>query len=149
MGFGEMAAQQRAIQEALEALRQEMASQREQMLGDLGSIASDMEKTAREMDLSQVTPQTLNRQRQILSRMLDAQRSIRQRGKSKDREAQQGKTYSYRGPGSLPGDLGATDNPLRRRLQEALDEGYPPEYQALIRHYFESLIQDAISGEKN
>jgi len=149
MGFGQMAARQRAIQEALEALRREMAAQRQQLMGDLGNIASDMEKTASELARSQVTPQTLNRQRQILSRMLDAQHSIRQRGKSKDREARQGKTYTYRGPGTLPAELGETDNPLRLRLQEALDQGYPPEYQALIRHYFESLIQDAISGETN
>lgn len=139
----QLAAQQRAIQQALQELRQELARQQQQMLGDLGKVASDMEQTARELQQRNLTPETLNRQQQILSRMLDAQKSMRQRGKSREREAESGKDMAYRGPGSLPANLGESNNPLRQYLRDALKEGYPTEYQSLIRSYFESLIEDA------
>ncbi|MBT3603903.1 MAG: DUF4175 family protein [Candidatus Latescibacteria bacterium] len=142
-GLEQLAAQQRAIQQALEQLRQELARQQQQMLGDLGKVASDMDQTAKELRQRQLTPETLKRQQQILSRMLDAQKSMRQRGKSRQREAERGKDVAYRGPGSLPTHLGEGDNPLRQYLRDALKEGYPTEYQSLIRNYFESLMKDA------
>jgi len=44
-----LAAQQRAIRDALNALRGELARQQRDMLGDLGKIASDMRETASEL----------------------------------------------------------------------------------------------------
>ena len=137
-----LAAQQRAIQDALDALRDELAQQRREMLGDLGKIAGDMRETARELAQRQISPQTLTRQRQILSRLLDAQRAMRERGKSKKRQARTGENITYRGPGSLPANLGEADNPLRRLMRDALKQGYSAEYQALIRRYFENLIAE-------
>ena len=141
----QLAAQQRAIQQALEEMRQELARQQQQMLGDLGKVASDMDQTAKELQQRNLTPETLQRQQQILSRMLDAQKSMRQRGKSRQREAETGQDVAYQGPGSLPINLGESNNPLRQYLRDALKEGYPTEYQSLIRNYFESLIKDAPS----
>ena len=138
-----LAAQQRAIRDALNALRGELARQQREMLGDLGKIASDMRETASELLQRRVAPQTLMRQRQILSRLLDAQQAMRSRGKSKKRQARTGVNLTYRGPGTLPADLGEADNPLRHLMRDALKEGYSPEYQALIRRYFENLIEDA------
>ena len=148
MNLGQMAARQQAIRQALDALRQQLEAQRQQVLGDLGNIASEMEETAGDFRRQQITPQTLDRQRRILSRLMDAQRSVRQRGWSKAREARRGRDVAYRGPGSLPADLGEADNPLRRRLREALREGYAIEYQDLIRRYFEALMQDAVAGKQ-
>ncbi|MCZ6634291.1 MAG: hypothetical protein O7G87_12865 [bacterium] len=148
-GFDQLAAEQMALQKALDALRQQLARQQQQMLGELGGIASDMEQTAKDLQRKAVNRQTLNRQRQILSRLLDAQRSIRSRGKSRQREAKIGATFAYQGPGSLPAGLGEVDNPLRKRLAEALKAGYSAEYQTLIRKYFESLIQDAGTRQDN
>ena len=53
-----LAAQQRAIRDALNALRGELARQQREMLGDLGKIASDMQETARELLQRRVAPQT-------------------------------------------------------------------------------------------
>ncbi|MCE2434997.1 MAG: hypothetical protein J4F29_19060, partial [Candidatus Latescibacteria bacterium] len=118
-----LAAQQRAIRDALNALRGELARQQREMLGDMGKIASDMRETARELLQRQVAPQTLMRQRQILSRLLDAQQAMKSRGKSKKRQARTGENLTYRGPGSLPADLGEADNPLRHLMRDALKEG--------------------------
>ena len=50
---------------------------------------------------------------------------------------------AYRGPGSLPGDLGEREDPLRQRLAQALRGDMPTEYRTLVKRYFELLMQDA------
>ncbi len=147
MSFARMAARQRAILQALQEVRRWMGSRRQALLGDLDHIASEMEAVVQEMQDRRAGSGTLERQRRILSRLLDAQRSIRQRGRSSERRARRGSDLAYQGPGSLPGNLGEADNPLRKRLREALDAGFAVEYQRLIRSYFESLMQDALKRE--
>ena len=147
MSLAQMAARQRAIQQALQEIRREMGSRRHALLGDLDNIASEMEAVIEEMKSRRAGSRTLERQRRILARLLDAQRSIRERGRSRERRARRGSDLAYQGPGSLPPDLGEADNPLRRRLRDALDAGFAVEYQRLIRSYFESLMQDALKRE--
>ncbi len=147
MSLARMAARQRAILQALQETRRRMGSRRQALLGDLDHIASEMDAVVQEMQERRAGSGTLERQRRILSRLLDAHRSIRQRGRSTERRARRGSDLSYRGPGTLPPDLGEADNPLRKRLREALDAGFAIEYQRLIRSYFESLMQDALKRE--
>ena len=147
ISLSRMAARQRAILQALQEVRRRMGSRRQALLGDLDNIASEMEAVIQEMQDRRADSGTLERQRRILSRLLDAQRSIRQRGRSTERRARRGSDLAYRGPGSLPPNLGEADNPLRKRLREALDAGFAIEYQRLIRSYFESLMQDALTRE--
>ena len=52
-----------------------------------------------------------------------------------------------RTPGDLPQDLGERENVLREDLLKALKEGYPKEYEELIRHYFEALAREQIGTE--
>ncbi len=142
-----MAARQRAIQQALREIRQQMGSRRQALLGDLDNIASEMEAVIQEMKNRNAGSRTMERLRRILARLLDAQRSIQERGRSKERHARRGSDLAYQGPGSLPPNLGEADNPLRDRLREALDAGFATEYQRLIRRYFEALMQDALKRE--
>jgi hypothetical protein len=91
----------------------------------------------------------VERQREILSRMLDATRSIRQRGFSEERQSEVGKDYRYAGPWALPEDLGQGTDPLREAMLRALKEGYPGEYRALIRGYFEGLVKERAEKEED
>jgi hypothetical protein len=115
------------------------------MLGRLDRVGEEMDRVLGEMR-DRVTRRTVERQRQILGRMLDATRSIRQQGLSEERESEAGKTYRYAGPSALPEGLGEGADPLREAMLRALKEGYPGEYRALIRGYFEALAKDR--GEK-
>jgi len=146
-GLGSLSAEQQAIQQMLDELRQKFGPQEGDALGDLGKVSEDMEEVARQLGRNQLDNRTVDRQRKILSRMLDAQRALRQRGFSNDREARTGASFAYRGPGSLPADLGESDNPLRDRLREALGQGYLEEDQNLIRRYFDRLMEDAAPGK--
>ncbi len=141
--LGRMAAEQQAIQQMLDAIRKRLGTQEGRVLGDLGTVSGEMEDVAKDLERGDLTRHTLERQRRILSRLLDAQRSARQRGFSRAREARGGGVFVYRGPNALPEHLGEGVNPLRTRLRDALSEGYPDGYQPLIRRYFGRLIDEA------
>ncbi len=136
-----LAAQQMALQRAIEGLAQRIGRRRD-ILGRIDQLGQEMEKVAQDLQRQQVTSQTLERQRRILSRLLDAQRSLRKAGFSRKRESQVGQDRTRPGPIALPPDLGEREDMLRYELQKALKQGYPREYEELLIKYFE-----AISGE--
>ena len=134
----QMAAQQEALRRQLK----EMSRNRElnnQVMGDLNKIAEQMEESIQELQRARANRRTVQRQQQILTRLLDASRSMQQRGQEKKREAREGKTIDRPGPS----DLSPTEqaDQLRRALLRALESGYAPDYQELIKRYFELLQQ--------
>jgi hypothetical protein len=69
--------------------------------------------------------------------MLDATRSMQERGKDEKRESRTGEAESRVGPDALP-EAEQLDA-LRRDLIRALEAGYAPDYEELIKRYFEQL----------
>jgi hypothetical protein len=111
------------------------------MLGDLQRIAQDMREVQTDLAQGNVNPETVRKQERILSRLLDSQRSMRERDFEQRRRAESGRTIRRAGPGELdPSTLEGRDQ-LRRDLLKALEEGYARDYEALIRKYFELLEQ--------
>lgn len=134
----QMAAQQQAIKKQLDEIRRNPEA-RGNLLGDLERIGQQMEETISELQRRQVEPRMIERQQQILQRLLDAQRSIHQRGKEDRRQAQEGRDFSRESPDDLPPEDAAEK--LRRDLIRALESGYAPDYEELIKRYFELLQQ--------
>jgi len=91
-------------------------------------------------DLAQgsLQPQTLRKQERILSRLLDSQRSMRERDFEQRRRAEAGREYLRSGVPDSDLSKQSRDQ-LRRDLLKAIEEGYSRDYQALIRNYFELL----------
>jgi len=142
-----LAAEQAAVKKSLEQLLQEFG-QRSEVLGRLDQSAKDMEDVVKDLQQRRADRQTIQRQQQILSRLLDAQRSMRERDYSKEREAQTGKTYRALDPGNLPADLGEKKNRLYEDLLRALRENYTPDYKALIQRYFDALTKEQQESKK-
>jgi small-conductance mechanosensitive channel len=136
-----LAAQQRALQEAIQELAQRIGTRRD-ILGRVDQLGQEMEKVAQDLQRQQMTPQTTERQRRILSRLLDAQRSLRKAGFSQKRESQVGQEQIHPRSISLPSDFGERENLLRYELQKALKQGYPREYEELLIKYFEALSDE-------
>ncbi len=134
----QMAAQQEALRRQLKELsrNRELNSK---ALGDLNKIAEQMEETIQELQRQRVDRQTVQRQQQILTRLLDAARSIRERGKDKKRESRSADDVLRQSPGALTPAQQADE--LRRALLRALESGYAPDYEELIKRYFELLQQ--------
>ena len=139
-----MAAQERLIEDA-RRLAREFGDRRE-ILGRLDDTADEMEKALAEMEESGASQQTVDRQKRILSRLLDAQRSLRRREYTRERLSRPGEEYARERPGALPDDATRATQQLREDLLRAMERAYPGEYRDLIRAYFEGLTQDASGG---
>ncbi len=135
-----LAAQQEALRKSLEELQREMGARRD-ILGRLDQVAKDMEEVAKDLAGQRIDQRTVDRQKRILSRLLDSQRSVRERDFSRKRQAQAGKNIPRASPGPLPPDLGSAKSSLAEDLLRAQKEGYTPDYLELIRLYFEALAR--------
>lgn len=141
-----LAAEQAAVKKSLEQLLQEFG-QRGEILGRLDQTAKDMEEVVKDLQQRRVDRPTIERQQRILSRLLDAQRSMRERDFSKERQAETGKTHRAVDPGSLPADFGEKKNRLYEDLLRALRENYTRDYKDLIQRYFDALTKEQQKGE--
>ena len=134
----QMAMQQQAMRQQLEQLSRERALAR-QLAGDLDRIAEQMETTVQQLNAHSPDRELQTRQQQILTRLLDASRAMQERGRQRQREGQTGEQILRESPDGLSA-AGAREQ-LRRALLDALESGYTPDYQELIRRYFELLQQ--------
>lgn len=135
-----LAAEQRQLQQMMEDLNKTIGDQSD-ILGRLDEVAKEMGDVADELTFQQrnINPQTIKRQQQILSRLLDAQKSMRTRDYSKKRESEGGKNYLPRRIAELPQNMGEQQIKMREDLLRALKEGYSRDYKELIKKYFDAL----------
>jgi methyl-accepting chemotaxis protein len=142
----DMQARIRQLGEQQEKIKQELKELsrnpelRGKALGDLDRIAEQMEETIRELQQFRNDRNMMQRQQEILTRLLDASRSMNKRGREKRRESQSGEEIDRESPGEFTPDERADQ--LRRDLIRALESGYSRDYEELIKRYFE-LLQNA------
>jgi hypothetical protein len=141
----QLAAQQEALRNQLQELNDELGS-RGQILGRLDALGEEMKKVADDLARSKVDRRTIERQQRILSRMLDAQRSVNRREYSRKRKAEQGVDVVRRGP-DYPDENRPGNGWLSDIIEQALKERYPREYEQLIKAYFKSLQSEGASLE--
>ncbi len=140
--LSKMAAQQQAIQKGAKDLADEQRNSKEgskKAQDDLRKIADDMQEVISQMHEKGISPETVQRQERILSRLLEAQRSINERDKDQSRESKPGEAMKHDAPREL--DLNSDDarRALRDEMLRSSGGGYSKDYQALIRKYLEKL----------
>lgn len=138
--LGRMLAKQRAIREALQQMLQNAGGTEPGLTSSLEGLIEEMTDVERDLSELNVTRDVVERQESILSHLLDAQRSIRQQGFKEERESESGKAFEIQQRPRLPADMGERNRLLREELMRALKAGYPPEYERMIRAYFERLL---------
>lgn len=133
--------QQQQVKKSLEELQQETrqgGGTRKNMVGDLDRAAREIEEVLRDMASGQISPETRQRQERILSRLLDAVRSQRERDFERERESRGGVDVVRSSPPELA--LPNRDmERLRRDLLRAREQGYSKDYEALIRQYLQGV----------
>ncbi len=136
----QLARQQRRIQKQLEEMNVDEET-KQKLLGDLQKIADQMGQSAKDLQGGRHSRDLLNRQQQILTRLLNAQQSLRTQGKKQQRRGQQVQdTVDRQPPGKRPSQ--SEEDALRRDLIRALEMGYNSDYEELIKRYFELLEQN-------
>jgi hypothetical protein len=138
-----LAGEQGAVRKSLEQLAREAAGagQLSKLLGDLNRIAREMREVQTDLAQGDVNPATLRKQDRILSRLLDSQRSLRERDYERRRRAESGTGVAGVSPEEIDLSSQESKNRLREDLLKALRKGYTRDYEELIKRYFEVLEQ--------
>jgi hypothetical protein len=145
---GQMAAlsrilgKQRALREQLEQMLQSMGGTKPGLSSSLEGLLDEMKAVEKDLSEMNVTRELIQRQESILSHLLDTQRSIRQQGFKEERQSETGKEFELKGRPRLPEDKGERNRLLREELMRALKQGYPAEYEQMIRDYFQRLLNE-------
>ncbi|MEO0115616.1 MAG: hypothetical protein ABIK93_09130 [candidate division WOR-3 bacterium] len=132
---------QRALRQTLEEIRKSLGTE-PGLTSSLDGVIEEMKQVERDLSELVITRELIQRQEKILNRLLDVQRSVRRREFKEKREREIGKDYPVPPNPTLPADLGERKKFLREKLLQGLKEGYPKDYEYLIRLYFESLINE-------
>ena len=142
-----MAHEQQMIREATERLA-EMMEKMSQVLGDLSSISEEMKAVEEELQRGNLNQQVLQKQRQILTRMLESSKSLQKREVSKKRKSEVAKkpTEATKDAPPLDPKLLETIQQLESTLKSGGREGVPPQYRELIEQYFKALSQQTQKG---
>jgi len=159
LGMGQMAAaqqqlmqqmlqEQQGVRKSLEQLMNEMRHSGQKGLGNLAGVKKDMDEVIKDLQRRRFTRKTKERQQRILSRMLDSQTSMTQRGFKDERKSNTGNsTIVFEGPGGLPMDLGQRQSIALQALNNAIQAGYSRENQTMIKRYFNAMSQIEIQPE--
>ncbi|MBW6515091.1 MAG: hypothetical protein K0B81_00565 [Candidatus Cloacimonetes bacterium] len=110
----------------------------------INQLIEELESVARQLRQNRLDESLIRQQERILSRMLDAQKSINQREFSRQRRGETREEEDW----TLPPDIQQEFQRLRQRaLLEENYRNYPPEYQELIREYLRLINIKALERE--
>ena len=144
----QMLKQQQAIRKSIEELANEMKQSGSNNIGDLSGVKLEMDNVIKDLKNNRFDSKTKERQKRILSRMLNSQTSMTKRGYKEERKSiSSDPTILFTGPGGLPEDLGQRQSLALEALNRAIKAGYSRNHQNMIKRYFNSLSQ--IDVKKN
>jgi hypothetical protein len=129
--------QARIREQLAQAQRDDQAERK--LLGRLDQAQREMKDVEERLRKGEVGGETEQKQIQILSRLLDAQRSLNRQDFDPQRESRPGGDVVRESPPELPADLLKPVDRLRLDLLKAEADRYPAQYRAFIEAYLRSL----------
>jgi hypothetical protein len=135
-----LAGEQRSLQEIARQIQESMQSE-QKPLGKLDRAIEEMEAVVNSLQQGDLNEDLVNRQQRILSRMLDAERSVHTRDYEKKRESMTADDVYSRTLGRRPESADAQS--LRDEIQRAMQLKAPGEFEELIRMYFRALADES------
>ena len=134
----QMARQQNAIRRQLQELQQRGGLESgDQLLSELQRLGEQMEEAINALRGGSVDRTLINRQQNILSRMLQAERAFNEREQDEERRGLEPDDIDRVSPTELT--LESLREQIRRGLQDSNETRFSEEYQQLIQKYFELL----------
>ena len=104
---------------------------------ELERLIEDIEDTINDLRGGALDQITIDRQQNILSRMLEAEKAMEERDEEEKREGTTGEQIPPQIPPNLT--LEELEKEIRSRLNDPNFTKYSPDYQRLIEKYFELL----------
>jgi len=134
----QLARQQNEIRKQLQELQRSGAlKDGDRMMSELQRMMDEMEDSINDMRGGVTDDLMIERQQNILSRMLSAEDAMEQRGEDEEREGSEADQRNY----DLPPDMTLEElqQEIRSRLQDPDYTRFSEEYQKLIELYFERI----------
>jgi hypothetical protein len=140
--------QQQLIKKSLEQLNREAreSGQSKSLSSNLENILKQMEEVITDMNTEKLDDQLIQKQERILSKLLDAQRSINERDFEKERESNTGENTVRESPAGLNLNSDKGKDKIKDELNRAIEEGYTKDYETLIRKYFEAIQKEEVNN---
>jgi len=141
MELNRLSQQQETIRKSLEQLNREgkESGESKRIASNLDKVLEEMSEVIMKMQTETVNNDIIQSQERILSKLLDAQRSINQRDFDDQRESNSGNKFNRESPGEINLSAEERKNKIREELIKARKEGYSQDYEELIRKYYEAL----------
>ncbi len=140
-----LAQQQDVIMKSLNQLNKEakQSGESKKIPANLEDIMHRMQEVITDMNSEKLDDDLIQKQERILSKLLDAQKSINERDYEKQRESNTGKEIAGKSPAELNLTTEEGRDKLRDELNKAVQEGYSKDYEELIRKYYEALQKES------
>ncbi|WP_276498401.1 DUF4175 family protein [Pontibacter litorisediminis] len=136
--LAKLAAEQEALRNALKELEKQGAKPGEKgQNGNLGNISKLMEQSETDLVNKRLTEQTIQRQREILTRLLEAEKSARERELDNKREAKTAQDMARRVPPSFEKYLKAKEK--QTELLKTIPPALSPYYKQKVNEYFNNI----------
>ncbi len=139
--------EQQLIQKSLQQLNQEakMSGESKKLPSNLEGILDKMQEVIKDMNTQKLDDNLIQKQENILSRMLDAQKSINERDFEKQRESKTGENLARKSPGNLNLENSENLDRIREELMRSIKEKYSHDYEELIKNYFKALQENRVN----
>lgn len=143
--------EQQKLSEQLGNLNKEFEEERkmsgEKLLGNLNEIQKQMQEVVSELEDYDISKETIERQNKIISRMLDAQLSQREKDFEQRRESNPGKNFVRISPPEIVIQGPNSFNAFKEDFLKIKSEGYNRDYEELIIRYLNELRKQGYFSE--
>jgi hypothetical protein len=138
--------QQDLIRKSLDELNKEarQSGESKKIPADLENVVNQMKEVVTDMNTEKLNDDLIQKQEKILSKLLDAQRSINERDFEKERKSESGQNVTRKSPAELNLSKQEGKDKLKDELNRAVKEGFNKDYEDLIRKYYEALQKEEI-----
>ncbi len=144
--------EQMQIQKSMEQLNEELKKEQERsgekVFGDMDEVEKEMKEVIRQLSEYNLDDKLKEKQNRILSRMLDARLSQREKDFEPKRESRPGENVSRTSPPEIVLSGPGSYNALREEFLQLQKEGYSAEYEALITKYLMELKRNGLTGQQ-
>ncbi len=136
-----LAQEQEMIRKSLDQLNKESreTGESKKLASSLEKILAEMKEVVTRMNTEKIDDDLVQSQERILSKLLDAQRSINERDFEERRESITGTEFDRESPPEIIFSTEQGKDRLRDELMKAIKEGYSKDYEELIKRYYEEL----------
>jgi hypothetical protein len=133
--FAKMAAEQERIRRALQEMQEKMEQEGGKMPG--GDLPGKMEQTEMDLVNKRITEQTIQRQKEILTRLLETEKSMREQDLDEERRGETAKDYSNDIPRAFEEYLRLKEKEVE--LLKTVPPKLYPYYKQEVGEYFKRI----------